>query len=141
MTIPDIDLYLVDQDSCVRALNIQPNQITIIMHSLTSLYGSQPEFCEQQGIVGTYGLIRPIINIKPRAYANSICYSLAGSPATVVYYERSPMNIMRPKATSAVGFFSGQINSDQFKTLSLQAQSAAAKEVKNDASRVFRLPF
>ena len=51
------------------------------------------------------------------------------------------MNIMRPKATIAVGYFSGQLNKDNFKTLVLQAQAAAAKEVKGDAARVFRLPF
>lgn len=51
------------------------------------------------------------------------------------------MNIMRPKAAHAVGYFSGQLNKDNFKTLIIQAQSAAAKEVKGDATRVFRLPF
>lgn len=51
------------------------------------------------------------------------------------------MNIMRPKASSAVGYFSGQIKKDNFKTLVLQAQSAATKEVKADAARVFRVPF
>ena len=66
---------------------------------------------------------------------------LVGSPATVVYYERAPMNIMRPKATTAVGYYSGQLKKDNFKSLVLQAQSAAAKEVKADAARVFRVAF
>lgn len=59
----------------------------------------------------------------------------------MVYYERASMNIMRPKATIAAGFFSGQLSKDNFKTLVLQAQSAAGKEVKGDAARTFRLPF
>lgn len=51
------------------------------------------------------------------------------------------MNIMRPKASAPAVYYSGQLSKENFKTLVLQAQSAAAKEVKGDAARSFRLPF
>lgn len=140
MNLSDVDIYLVDQDACVRTASFLALIAAISRLTSFGLKYSPNTVSNKESLVRS-SLTHFDEAFAPTRIKTNPKFFAVGSPATVVYYERAPMNIMRPKATVAVGYFSGQIKKDNFKTLVLQAQSAAGKEVKADAARVFRVPF